>query len=277
MVDVLVAGGGAAGLSAAIAAARRGMQVVLIEKTGALGGAIAPGDAPVAHPRAKRLVWGIFAELADAGLESHELTGALERLARQAGVEIRLNTAVVSACSNTHGHFSGKWVDSVTLSGPDGQQALSARVFIDATGEGALCRQAGANCLPSGAVHGDFTLDEGHLARHTRFPDAICYLCDTPTPYIWEGDYYTVPYRAFVAAGFANLLCPGRHLSARGKAAQRMSAFAPCVMTGQAAGTLAAAAIPVDYAPAIVEQYAIRGELMLDGALPAVAYKPITQ
>ena len=51
--DVLVIGGGGAGISAAIAAAEQGTQVLLIEKVGYLGGAtiISGGKIPAANSR----------------------------------------------------------------------------------------------------------------------------------------------------------------------------------------------------------------------------------
>lgn len=73
---VLVAGGGVAGLKAAITAAQRGHQVILCEKTDALGGILKSEQAiPFKH-------------------EMYELGLTLERQARVEGVEIRLNTAV---------------------------------------------------------------------------------------------------------------------------------------------------------------------------------------
>ena len=73
---VLVAGGGVAGLKAAVTAAQRGHQVVLCEKTDALGGILKSEQAiPFKH-------------------EMYELGLTLERQARAEGVDIRLNTAV---------------------------------------------------------------------------------------------------------------------------------------------------------------------------------------
>ena len=41
--DLVVAGGGLAGVSAAISAARDGLSVLLVEKSGSLGGALSGG------------------------------------------------------------------------------------------------------------------------------------------------------------------------------------------------------------------------------------------
>ena len=76
---VLVAGGGPGGLYAAYTAARRGHQVILCEKENELGGIL---KSEQAIPFKK---------------EMYQLTGTYELLARQAGVEIRLNTPVTAA------------------------------------------------------------------------------------------------------------------------------------------------------------------------------------
>lgn len=76
---VLVAGGGPGGLYAAWTAARRGHQVILCEKEGQLGGILKSEQAlPFKH-------------------EMYELAGTYAKFARDAGVEIRLNTEVTRA------------------------------------------------------------------------------------------------------------------------------------------------------------------------------------
>lgn len=73
---VLVAGGGPGGLYAAYTAARRGHQVILCEKESELGGILKSEQAlPFKY-------------------EMYQLSGTYERLARKAGVDIRLNTEV---------------------------------------------------------------------------------------------------------------------------------------------------------------------------------------
>ncbi|MDE7017977.1 MAG: FAD-dependent oxidoreductase [Lachnospiraceae bacterium] len=73
---VLVAGGGPGGLYVAYTAARRGHQVILCEKEAETGGILKSEQAlPFKH-------------------EMYELAGTYALLARQAGVEIRLNTEV---------------------------------------------------------------------------------------------------------------------------------------------------------------------------------------
>lgn len=73
---VLVAGGGPAGMKAAITAAQRGHQVVLCEKSDAVGGILKSEQA------------------IDFKHEMYQLGLTLERQARAEGVEIRLNTPI---------------------------------------------------------------------------------------------------------------------------------------------------------------------------------------
>ena len=73
---VLVAGGGVAGLKAAITAAQRGHQVILCEKSDKVGGILKSEQA------------------IDFKREMYDLWLTLERQARAEGVEIRLNTPV---------------------------------------------------------------------------------------------------------------------------------------------------------------------------------------
>ncbi len=75
---VLVAGGGVAGLKAAITAAQRGHKVILFEKQDQLGGILKSEQAlPFKY-------------------EMYQLGLVLERLAREEGVEIRLNTELTA-------------------------------------------------------------------------------------------------------------------------------------------------------------------------------------
>ena len=82
---VLVAGGGPGGLYAAYTAARRGHQVILCEKEDELGGILKSERAlPFKY-------------------EMYQLSGTYEKLARDAGVEIRLNTEVTKEYAEKEG------------------------------------------------------------------------------------------------------------------------------------------------------------------------------
>ena len=78
--DVMVVGGGPAGVSAAIEAAKSGLSVMLCEQRPALGGAIhrqpAEGAAPVAVLPSLRGRWqALSAELSASGVDPEKYTG----------------------------------------------------------------------------------------------------------------------------------------------------------------------------------------------------------
>lgn len=141
-VDVIVCGGGPAGIAAAITAARAGADTRLFEMHGCLGGTWTSG----------LLTWifdfdkpGIAKEirerLDDQGArrgtdrdnfvyEPDEMKLLLEELATEAGVKLRLMTGVVAAYKE-----KGRLAAIVTES-KSGREAWRAKVFIDATGDG---------------------------------------------------------------------------------------------------------------------------------------------
>ena len=87
--DVLVAGGGPAGLTAAIAAARAGARVMLVEEEHRLGG---------------HLRWGGAAELA-------ALAGLRDEVAAAPGIEVLTNSVVA-------GRYDDNWTAVVRRGGP---------------------------------------------------------------------------------------------------------------------------------------------------------------
>ncbi|MFH0802412.1 MAG: FAD-dependent oxidoreductase [bacterium] len=160
-MSILVAGGGPAGVAAAIAAARLGAPVTLVERYGFLGGM---GTAGLVHPwmsyysGEKQLVGGIFAEIVGSlknkqafkdsshlGLRHHcfdpeILKGVLQDLALSAGVRLFLHTFLIgSDCSKGA-------VRSVRTASKSGVEELRADLFIDATGDADLAFLAGVPC-----------------------------------------------------------------------------------------------------------------------------------
>ncbi|MBE0534173.1 MAG: FAD-dependent oxidoreductase [Phycisphaerae bacterium] len=147
--DVVVCGGGPAGIAAAIAAARCGARTRLIEVNGCLGGMWTAG----------LLSWildsdnksGIMREILQR-LEKHNAVARyggsvgydveamkllLETMCVEAGVHVRLHTRIVAA-----GVHEGRLAIAVTES-KSGRQAWRAKVFVDCTGDGDLAALAG--------------------------------------------------------------------------------------------------------------------------------------
>ena len=110
--DVIVAGGGIAGIAAAAKAARSGAKTLLIERYAFLGGMAAAG---MVSPFMKyetggmQLVCGIFSELCaamrarggmiDNGFSSNSFRRAACGLLEKSGSQIMLNSEIFSVCS----------------------------------------------------------------------------------------------------------------------------------------------------------------------------------
>ncbi len=150
--DVVVCGGGPAGVAAALAAARAGAKTLLIEVHGCLGGIWTAGALSLVIDHTNKT--GIMSELRDR-LQSRQaarlLSGSgslvydpesmkrtLEELLVEAGVRIRLHTRVVAAAKDPHNRLELALTES--KSGPE---AWQGRVFVDCTGDGDLAALAG--------------------------------------------------------------------------------------------------------------------------------------
>lgn len=156
--DVIVAGGGPAGCTAAIAAAREGARTLLIESTGALGGAGTSALVPAWCPfsdKEKIIYRGLAETVFNAAKESiaHVKIDALdwvpihaERLKRvydtlvaEAGVTVLFQTQLCSVEKSADDEVSG-----LIVANKAGLTALRAKVYIDCTGDADLCAWAGA-------------------------------------------------------------------------------------------------------------------------------------
>ncbi len=173
MYDVVVVGGGMAGIAAAIAAARTGADTLLVEKSGWLGGIGITGATGLhsffnifdAHPGAERarVVAGIAQELVDrvqqagGGLghirmelggdfvsmltpvepETFKLVAA--RMCTDAGVKLLLHT-VMDEARASDGHLQG-----IVVWNKAGRSLIRAEQYVDCTGDGDLAAYAGAS------------------------------------------------------------------------------------------------------------------------------------
>ena len=155
--DVVVCGGGPAGFIAAIAAARKGASVALVEQYGFLGGmATTSYVAPLSvfTYKGRKVIGGIPWEFIE---RLEELGGGLiekplgnvafdpelykllcQRMVLEAGVKLYLHS-YLSGCVCGDGRIS-----QVIIENKSGSQALEATVFIDCTGDADLAYMAGA-------------------------------------------------------------------------------------------------------------------------------------
>lgn len=152
--DVVVCGAGPAGVAAAIAAARTGASVRLIESHGQLGGIWTTGllswiiDAGNKGGLMRRVVERLDARAAVLGetpwnrqgsmpYDAEQMKLVLEQWCLEAGVKVRLHTRVVAAVKD------GRRVTHCITESKSGREAFAARVLVDCTGDGDLAALAG--------------------------------------------------------------------------------------------------------------------------------------
>ncbi len=147
-VDVLVCGGGFAGVTAAVAAAKRSADVILVEHYGFLGGtATAAGVSGFfAIPTG---VGNVFQEireelkklggLGEDGLtyDTEKVKFVLQEIVMRNNIKLRLHTRVIDTIRKQD-------VNPVILHGRSGMEAVEAKIIIDATGDGDVAFLAGA-------------------------------------------------------------------------------------------------------------------------------------
>lgn len=149
--DVVVCGGGPAGIAAALSAAREGLRVILIEAGGCLGGIWTSGCLSVILDVEGK--GGILADM-KARLEAigailprgnganfvydvEALKALLEALCAESGVKVLLHTRVAAVTKE------GSRVRAVVTESAQGRAAIAAAVFIDCTGNGDVAALAG--------------------------------------------------------------------------------------------------------------------------------------
>ncbi|MHC4252079.1 MAG: FAD-dependent oxidoreductase, partial [Planctomycetota bacterium] len=157
-VDVLVAGGGPAGFSAAFAAARMGARTLVVEQFGCLGGiATAGGHNHICLYSAwgsdERVVGGVIWEAAErvrdrgwgvltnssADFELEGLKLVLEEMAEGCGAELLYYTHVADAVVED-GRIAGVVVQNKT-----GRSVIRAKRVVDCTGDGDVAARAGCS------------------------------------------------------------------------------------------------------------------------------------
>jgi hypothetical protein len=165
--EVVVVGGGPAGISAAVAAGRTGRSTLLIERYGFLGGAgTAAGLSTFCglhanvHGEHKRVIRGICDDVLE-GLErmdalrvphlsvqkriqaqAYDISAykiVADRLLVEAGAKPLFHALAVGAVKS-----ADRQIDAVLVETKSGRRAIRGRIFIDCSGDGDVAAWAGA-------------------------------------------------------------------------------------------------------------------------------------
>ena len=177
--DVVICGGGVAGVSAAVAAARQGAKTVLIEKQCLLGGLATSGliyiYLPLCDGKMKQVTFGIAEEMlkrcveygpfavpeqwggskgGDPGCREATVlnryaccfspagfTLTLDKMLAEAGVDLWLDTMIIGADTG------GRRVTAVEVANMSGILKVAGKTFVDATGASLVARFAGAKVI----------------------------------------------------------------------------------------------------------------------------------
>ena len=171
--DVIVVGGGVAGVSAAIAARRNGCRVLLIEKSALLGGLATSGFIayylPLCDGKGNQVIGGIAEELLylsiKYGLDTlaqewrnggrskvkkeryqtlfspYAFALALDELVEAEGVDLLFDTLFSKPVMNLNA------CEGILVETKAGRMGFKGKVVIDATGDADVMNRAGAACV----------------------------------------------------------------------------------------------------------------------------------
>jgi len=173
--DVLVCGGGIAGIAAAISAARLGKRVILLEREFALGGMATLGLVtiylPLCDGEGRQVVFGLGEELLKLSIKyaveanyptawldggtleqrikdryltqfnAHLFALTAEQLLGELGITVLYGTLAAAVAVN------GDRIESVIIENKSGRSAINADAVVDCTGDADICALAGADTV----------------------------------------------------------------------------------------------------------------------------------
>lgn len=166
--DVIIAGGGPAGVAAAMGSARLGVKTMLIERYGCLGG-LATSGLVITLVETKRYGMGVVREVIErleaiggarlrrsasepnlwtegasfsgeecVNVDPELMKDVLNEMVLDAGADILMHSLLVGV------EMEGASIRSVVLEDKSGRHAVSGKMFVDATGDADVAAAAGA-------------------------------------------------------------------------------------------------------------------------------------
>lgn len=154
--DIVVCGGGPAGVLAALSAAKSGAHVVLLEQFGCLGGMATSGLVPaIIHLSDRRhwvtegtpleLVRKLCRRMKQSGgpdpiwqiIDPEEMKSLLDEEAQAAGITVLFDVKLAAA------QVEDGRIAALAVAGCNGLKQVQGKVFIDATGDGLLSQLSG--------------------------------------------------------------------------------------------------------------------------------------
>ncbi len=174
--DVLILGGGIAGISSALTCAKMNARVMLVERASMLGGNATIGG--VANFCGNTIGQGYAFDTIVSALEefnaihpivkgkdgrvfNHEILASLlpELLIRN-NIKFLLHAQLVDTV------LSDRHIDSVIISGPSGLFAIKAKQFIDCTGDGFVALRAGFSTMKGGSYKYQLPMSYMYFVKH---------------------------------------------------------------------------------------------------------------
>lgn len=199
--DVVAAGAGIAGIAGAIAAARRGKRVALVEKQTLIGGLATSGlifvYLPLCDGNGTQVTFGLAEEMllrctnygpfdlpeqwggvpggnsVPNGRYASRFSPAgfvleLDKMLKEAGVDLWLDTLVTDVkCDENHR------INSICVSNISGNGEISADCFVDATGCAALVKRAGGACFSDDNFVTPWWIENAPGDMNYHFSDSI--------------------------------------------------------------------------------------------------------
>ena len=155
--DLIVVGGGPAGVGAAISAAKNGLKTAIVERHSILGGNWTNGYVlsilgVYTYDGSQKIVGGIVDEIVDElkkiggtkgksgnfiPFRPDEMKLVLGNLIKNYGIDLYTNSLVAGV------EMSGKTISAIVVNGKDGEKRISGKFYADTSGDADLAMLAG--------------------------------------------------------------------------------------------------------------------------------------